>query len=83
MFARKPADGTDTPHVAPKPPTVWAYSVTFEQPETQAPVTVRGTVVAKAVHLAAAKAIKDAKRQRKGQRFDSLLVLLERAQGQA
>lgn len=54
-----------------------AYVVTFEQ-ETQAPRTVRGSVVAGSPHRGAYLAVRDAAKQAKGQRWSSLVVVLDK-----
>ena len=57
----------------------WKYAVTFEQPLTRPPETMRGGVVeAEQPQSAVSKAVREAKKARRGQRFDSLVVLIER-----
>lgn len=55
----------------------WKYAVTFEQPMTGHPVTVRGEVGAKAAPRAASMAVREAKKAVPRKHFDSLVVLLE------
>jgi hypothetical protein len=56
----------------------WKYAVTFEQPLTRPPETVRGMVEAEQPQSAVSKAVREAKKARRSQRFDSLVVLIER-----
>lgn len=56
----------------------WTYAVTFERPETMAPQTVRGEVQAGGLQSAVSKAAREAKKARPGQRYDSVLVLVEK-----
>ena len=54
-----------------------AYAVTFEQ-GTQAPVTVRGEILGSTPQRSAYLAIRDARTRAKGQRWTSLVCLLEK-----
>lgn len=56
----------------------WRYSVTFENPETAPPETVYGTVASSGITTAAARAVRAAKAQRPGKRFEALLIMLEK-----
>ena len=56
----------------------WKWAVTLENPETMPPDTVRGVLVAGSAQTAASRAVREARRQRKGKRYASLVVLLER-----
>ena len=61
-----------------KPARRWQYAVTFEQPSTRPPETVRGVVVVNSPSGAVSKAVREARRAKPGQRFESLVVLLQR-----
>jgi len=61
----------------------WKCAVTFESPLTAAPATVRVTVDAGTVATATSRAVRMAKRQVAGRRWESLVVLVERAGGVA
>lgn len=63
-------------------PMRWNASVSFES-ETMPPETIRLAVEAGTVATAAARAIREAKRQRPGRRFRSVALLLERAEADA
>ena len=56
----------------------WKAAITWES-ASRPPVTVQVTVDAGSVATAASRAVREAKRAAKGQRFASVLVLLERA----
>jgi hypothetical protein len=60
------------------PMKTWNYAVTFETPETRPPDTIRGTCASTSPAAALARAFRAATKQRKGQRWESLVVLLER-----
>lgn len=66
------------PSAPAKPPKRWSYAVTFERPLTHPPETVRGTVVGNSPSSAVSVAVREARRAKPGQRFDSLVILLER-----
>ena len=57
----------------------WDFALTFEQPMTRPPETVRGVVEAGSLQMAASNAVRVAKRAKPGQRYDSVVILLERA----
>lgn len=54
-----------------------AYAVTFEQ-DTQAPVTVRGEIAGSTPHRSAYLAVREARGKAKGQRWTSLVCVLEK-----
>ena len=55
----------------------WVYAVTFEQPMTRPPETVRGVVEAGGLQSAVSKAARAAKKAKPGQRYTSVVVLVE------
>jgi hypothetical protein len=60
-------------------PKTWNCTVTFESPETAPPETFRLEVAAGSVAAAAARAIRGARKLVPGRRFESVLVLIEKA----
>jgi hypothetical protein len=58
----------------------WTAAVTFETPDSGPPDTVRTVVRALDPSTAASRAIKVAKKQRRRKSFESLVVLLQRAE---
>ena len=57
----------------------WKFALSFEQPTTRPPETVRGTVEAMSLQMAASKACRAAKKARPGQRYADVVLLLEPA----
>lgn len=57
----------------------WKAAVTYESPNTASPDTVRVEVEAGSPSTACARAIRLASKARKGKRFESISVLLEKA----
>ena len=57
----------------------WSIAVTLENPTHAAPATVRVEIDARSVTTAVRKAIVAAKRQMPGRRWQSLVILVERA----
>jgi hypothetical protein len=62
-------------------PKLWKTTVTFESPETAPAERFRLEVAAGSVAAAAARAIRGARKLVPGRRFESVLVLVEKAPG--
>lgn len=59
----------------------WNYVVTFER-ENDPPVAVRGSVEGTTFQTAAQRAVKDARKNAKRVRADSLCIVIERNNGE-
>ena len=58
----------------------WQYSVSFENPSSGAPTTIRGEIASLRAATAASRAIREAMTRQPGQRWTSLVLLLEKRQ---
>jgi len=61
----------------------WLYAVTFENPDSGPPQTVRGTIQAGNAAYAASISVREAKKAMPRKRWESMVILLEPKQAGA